>query len=293
MNDDNLTQTNLGEHFFHNLSTIGIETVERNSILNKSKIEYVDWNCNPFVGCGHSCTYCYARKMDLQYKKVANKAEWHRPKLVNNYMELIEKKIHLVGTNEEIFLSTMTDIYAADTNNLGVARNIIKRFQQSGLKYRVLTKSSKIVNDRDIFENYENGLHGISITTNRDNLAAWKKWEPRTDRIIQRLIALKNLGEGYNVNLWVSAEPFLPGTNFEKYFDEIIGYSLESTLKEIVVGKMNYVKGTNLKFNWPSCVKWIEENRKLHFWVKWHYKKEFVNFLNKNYPKLKPDGGYP
>lgn len=244
-----------------------------------------------FIANGFVSHNCYARMIDLRFNKVKNKVDWHKPKLVKNYMDLIEKKIHLVGSNEEIFLSTMTDIYAADIHNLGVARKIITRFQESDLKYRLLTKSAKIKEDAELFSNYKNGLHGLSITTNSENYKMVKKWEPRTDRISERMWALTKLHNFGNINLWVSAEPFLPNTDFETYFDEIIGQGW-SSLKEIVVGKMNYEKGMDLKFDWPDCIKWIEENRKITPGIKWHYKKETSNFFEKKYPELTPVGGY-
>jgi len=269
-----------------------IRTTERKSILNRSKIEYVDWNCNPFVGCGHSCQYCYARMIDLRFKKVPNAVEWHKPQLVKNYMDLIEKKIHLVGNDEEIFLSTMTDIYGADVHNLGVARKIITRFQEAGLKYRLLTKSGQVVKDADLFAGYKKGLVGLSITTDRNNKKMVKKWEPRTDDIAHRLWALNYLNEWGDINLWVSSEPFLPETDFYNYLLDIIYYG-GNNLKEIVVGKMNYQAGMDDKFDWQNVITMIEYYRDLQPSINWHYKKETTNYFEKHYPEMTPEGGYP
>ena len=274
---------------------IELETVERNTVLNRSKIEYVDWGLNTFVGCGHSCTYCYARMIDMRFKKVKDAADWHRPKLIKNYMELLEKKIHLVDSHEEVFVSTMTDVYAADIHNLGVARKVIKRLQDSNIKYRLLTKSPKVTQDIDILEGYSRGLVGLSITTDKYNYNGWKRYEPRTKPIDARLDALLLLGK-HDIDLWVSAEPFLPGTIIGQYFANIFS-SVNATisgkpLQEIVVGKMNYQAGVDKLFNWSDVVASIETYRAIHSNVKWHYKKEFANFLLKKYPELEPKGGF-
>jgi len=39
------------------------------TILSKSKV--YDYTVNPYTGCEHSCTYCYARFM-----KITSKEEW-------------------------------------------------------------------------------------------------------------------------------------------------------------------------------------------------------------------------
>lgn len=34
------------------------------AILNRSRIEYVQWGVNWINGCNSDCAYCYARKRD-------------------------------------------------------------------------------------------------------------------------------------------------------------------------------------------------------------------------------------
>ncbi|MDP2940507.1 MAG: radical SAM protein, partial [Candidatus Omnitrophota bacterium] len=36
-----------------------IKEIQAKNILSKSKV--YDWTINPYVGCMHSCVYCYAR----------------------------------------------------------------------------------------------------------------------------------------------------------------------------------------------------------------------------------------
>lgn len=268
-----------------------INTVERKTAIRPSKIEYVDLNANPIQGCSHACTYCFSRKIDLQYKKVKSATEWHRPKLVSNFFELLEKEIDKIDSNHEIFLSTMTDVYQPAASKISLARLIIERFQEADLKYRVLTKSPDIVQDKDLFANYKKGLIGLSITTDAIN-GTLKKWEPRTKPIYQRLDTLKELHEYGDINLWVSVEPILPGTRIECLLRDVF-YNARESLKELVIGKMNYVAGIDKLFDWKKMIRQIEDYRNLFSKVKFHYKKETTKFLLKNYPEITPNGGYP
>lgn len=269
-----------------------LKTADAYKILNPNttRIEYVDWNINPFVGCAHACSYCYARLIDLRFKKVASRAEWHRPKLVENYMDLIEKKIHLVGNDEEIFISTMTDVVSSDIHNQKVLRNIVIRLQDANLKYRILTKSPNIVKDKE-YLHYKKGLVGLSITTDINNRTGIKKWEPRTKSIFKRFEAIETLSKEKTIPIWISAEPFLPGTNFKNYIRDIELFSKES-LMEIVFGKMNYVKNIDDLFDWKNAVYYFEKFKQENPNIKVHYKSQFSDFLEKHFSELTPYGGY-
>ncbi|MCH8908712.1 MAG: hypothetical protein IH840_16630 [Candidatus Heimdallarchaeota archaeon] len=65
----------------------------RNHAINKSKIEYVELNANPILGCSHACKYCYARKIDVRFKKVDSVNAWHRPQYFTNFFDLLEAEL--------------------------------------------------------------------------------------------------------------------------------------------------------------------------------------------------------
>lgn len=260
------------------LPTIG---PTRNTAICASKIEYVELNANPIQGCSHACRYCYARKIDLRFGKVKSKAQWHNPKFFVNFFEILEKEIFKgnVDKDKEIFMSTMTDLYQPYSVKHGISRKLIEMVQDAGLKYRLLTKSPDVISDKDLHSGYKSGKVGLSITTNSSNEKERKHWEPRTTPIKNRLDTLKELDKIGGINLWVSAEPFLPKTDFEAYYNEIIEYGGDS-LTEIVIGKMNYEAGIDELFNWEEVVK-ISEKFRIKFLgkIRFHYKKEFMNYL--------------
>ncbi len=253
----------------------------RNTAINVSKIEYVDLNANPILGCSHACQYCYARKIDLRFRKVQSEKKWHKPLMYSNFFELLEKELQRgkVDPDREIFLSTMTDLYQPYSIKYGIGRKLILLLQEYYCKYRILTKSQRIVEDKEILT-YDKGKVGLSITTDSDNEVLRKYWEPRTVSIHERLEALKKLNRFGNIPLWVSAEPFLPATDFDKYYQEIITAGGNS-LQEIIIGKMNYETGVDNLFNWEEVVRISEEYRhKYKGKIRFHYKKEFWNYLS-------------
>lgn len=259
----------------------------RRTAINESKIEYVNLNANPIRGCSHACKYCYARKIDLRFGNVKSAADWHKPKYFVNYFEILEKELKRgkVNPDREIFLSTMTDLYQPYATKYRIARRMLTLLQRHNCTYRILTKSPAIINDVDILA-YDKGKVGLSITTNSSNDVARRKWEVKTAPISDRLAALKELDKYPRINLWVSAEPFLPGTNFESYYSEIIDAAGDS-LQELIIGKMNYESGVDDLFDWEEVVRVSEQFRSDYgHRIKFHYKKEFWNYLSKH--KLTP-----
>jgi len=255
----------------------------RNTAVNESKIEYVELNANPILGCSHACKYCYARKLDMRFGKVKSAAQWHRPIYYSNFFEVLEKEIKCgkIDPEKEIFMSTMTDLYQPYAVKYGIARKLIELVQFANLKYRILTKSPQVLSDMDLHSGYEKGKVGLSITTDSKNEKNRKYWEPRTTEIVKRLKAMQKMDSYGDINLWVSAEPFLPGTDFDRYFQEIIEYGGDS-LKEIIIGKMNYEAGVDEKFEWDEVVQACEKYRqKYKYRIRFHYKKEFMHFLQR------------
>ncbi len=258
--------------------------LKRATAIRKSKIEYVELNANPILGCSHACRYCYARKLDIRFGRVKNVADWHRPKAYQNFFEVLEKEIKngKIPKDKEIFMSTMTDLYQPYAVKEGIAKRLIEMIQEAGLKYRILTKSPEVVKDAQLHSGYKYGKVGLSITTDSRNDMTRKYWEPRTATISERLMALRQMDRMGNINLWVSAEPFLPGTDFSRYFSEIIGAGGDS-LKEIIIGKMNYETGIDDKFDWENVVRTCEEYRQKNIGkIRFHYKKEFWNYITRH-----------
>ena len=66
--------------------------IKRKSLLYKSGVEYADFCLNHVEGCSHGCKFpCYAFNMAKRFGKVQTYAEWIKPKLVENSLELLDK----------------------------------------------------------------------------------------------------------------------------------------------------------------------------------------------------------
>src|SRR5512142_2893087 len=69
-----------------------METVRRKSLLYKSGLGF--WCINHAQGCAHGCKYpCYAFSMAKHYGRAQDEAEWRRPLLVENAVDILQREL--------------------------------------------------------------------------------------------------------------------------------------------------------------------------------------------------------
>jgi len=75
------------------------------------------WCVNHVQGCAHGCRYpCYASVMARRYGRAKDEADWRRPRLVENAVELLERElarerdlidvVHLCLTTDPLWWAT-------------------------------------------------------------------------------------------------------------------------------------------------------------------------------------------
>lgn len=267
-----------------------ISYITRSSLLYKSKVEYADFCINHVEGCAHGCNFpCYAFNMAKRFGKVKTYAEWIRPKIVKNSLELLEKEIpkykqeinfvHLCFTTDP-FMYTYPEI--AD-----MTLKIIHKLNSNGIKCTILTKGiypKELTNIKKYSRDNEYGITLVSL----DNYFK-KKFEPGSAPYRGRINSLRKLHDA-GLKTWVSMEPYptpnLVGgngiANLLKILNEI------SFVDNIIFGKLNYnCKSTNFPENeefYDKCAKIVEKFCKLHN-IKYHIKygtKKIDNTLTVN-----------
>ncbi len=180
--------------------------MERKSLLNKSKIEYVDYNCNYYEGCEHGCLYpCYARLMS--YKRYE---DWIRPEAVTNALELLKCEVERKPPGR-VMICSMTDPYQPINRRYGLTRKIVKILLDRGFEILIQTKSADVLADIDLF----NDMVTVGMTVVTLSEQARRRFEPFASPIGLRLAALRIL-KGSGVRTRISLEPILPGTRFEE-----------------------------------------------------------------------------
>ena len=234
MKDDNIikgqgAQRNVNNRFdryiyedddesFGNVKTTFTEVFPK-TIVNivKSADLPMDYSMNPYQGCEHGCSYCFARPTH-EYWGYSAGVDFERKIMVKkNAPELLEiffkKKEY---QPEPILLSGNTDCYQPAERQFEITRQLL----QVCLNYRhpvnILTKNALVLRDLDILKPLaQQNLVSVSLSIPTINEELRRKMEPRTSSSKNKLKALEILSKN-EIPTHVMIAPIIPGLNSDE-----------------------------------------------------------------------------
>jgi DNA repair photolyase len=202
-----------------------IKEINPRSILSSSKV--YDYVLNPYVGCQHGCSYCYARFM----KRFSGHREaWGdfvdvkttAPDLLEIEIEKKQKGI--------VWVSGVCDPYQPLEEKYELSRRCLDILVENDWPVIIQTKSPLVLRDMDIFKKSNSIEVGLSITTSNDEIR--KIFEPNAPSIMERLKAVESLHQN-GIKTYVMIAPILPEA------ENLIGL-LAGKVDYIILDRMNY-----------------------------------------------------
>lgn len=136
-----------------------IREIQVKSVLTKSNLPVSDYSANPYVGCTHTCKYCYACFM----KRFTNHSEPWGEFLDVKFWPELKKPERYVG--KELFLSSVTDPYNPQEETCRRTRALLEQLQGSGVKLSIQTKSDLVLRDLELIKTFPGARVGFSINT--------------------------------------------------------------------------------------------------------------------------------
>ncbi len=202
-----------------------IKEIPAKSILSKSKV--FDYALNPYTGCEHSCTYCYARFMKRFTGHRENWGEFVDVKI--NAPELLIEEIRRKKVGR-VWISGVCDPYQPVERRYGLTRKCLEILIKNNWPVTIQTKSPLILRDLDLLKKSREAEVGFTITTADERIR--EIFEPKAPPVEERLKALTELhSEG--IRTFVMIAPILPGS------DGLVD-KLKGRLDYVLIDKMNY-----------------------------------------------------
>ncbi len=170
-----------------------------------------EYSLNPYQGCEHGCSYCFARPTH-EYWGYSAGIDFERQIMVKKSApELLEKFFQKRGYKPKtIMFSGNTDCYQPIERKLQITRKLL----QICLDYRhpvsIITKNALILRDLDLLEPMA-AQHLVSVTISIPTLNEdlRRVMEPRTSSAANKLKAIRILSQaGVPVNVMVA--PVIP-----------------------------------------------------------------------------------
>ena len=184
-----------------------METIPAKTILQKNKSTFwfgSGYNMNLYRGCCHGCIYCDSRS------DCYNNADFGTVRAKENCLQILRDELRRKIRTDVIGTGAMCDPYSPFEETEQLTRHAMELIDAFGFGAHVLTKSSLIARDADIFcgiAEHSPMLCQVTVTAADDSLSALV--EPNVSRTSERFNALAKLSES-GLFTGVVMTPLLP-----------------------------------------------------------------------------------
>jgi DNA repair photolyase len=202
-----------------------IREIFAKSILSKSQV--YDYAVNPYVGCSHSCRYCYAVFMR---RFTGHREKWGAFVDVKiNAPELLAREIKRKPKGR-VWVSGVCDPYQAAEKRYKLTGRCLEILLESLWPVTIQSKSSLVLRDVGLLEKFKDIEVGFSVTTADEEIR--KLFEPGASPIRERIHALDVL-HSRGIRTFAMIAPILPGC--EGLIEELPG-----KVDYVLIDRLNY-----------------------------------------------------
>lgn len=203
--------------------------IRAKSILSKSKV--YDYVINPYRGCQHSCTYCYARFM----KRFTGHLEpWGKFVDVKiNAPDLLQREIRKKKPGR-VWVSGVCDPYQPLEARYELTRQCLEILIRNHWPVTIQTRSPLVLRDIELLKNAVDLEVGMTVTTADDEIR--RIFEPEAPPVNSRIEALDELHRA-GIRTFAMVAPMLPGA-------EGLPALLEGKIDRVLIDRMNYYYGS-------------------------------------------------
>jgi DNA repair photolyase len=147
------------------------------------------WTINPYRGCSHACTYCFARKSH-NYLDFDSGHDFDTKIVVKvNAPELVRKELAAPRwRGEHIAMGTNVDCYQRAEGRYRLMPGIIAALRDAANPFSILTKGTLILRDLELIcQAAEVADVGLAVSVGCTDAELWRTLEPGTPSPQRRL----------------------------------------------------------------------------------------------------------
>ena len=205
-----------------------VREIYARSILSKSRV--FDYTINPYTGCQHGCTYCYARFMK---RTTGHKEPWGEFVDVKiNAPDLLQQEIDKKKLGR-VWISGVCDPYQPIETRYELTKKCLEILVQYDWPITIQTKSALVLRDIELLKGTNKIEVGLTVTTGDDSIR--RLFEPNAPSIKARVRALEKLHLA-GIRTFAMIAPMLPES------EELVAM-LKGKVDYILVDRMNYHYG--------------------------------------------------
>ncbi len=202
-----------------------VKEIQAKAILSASQI--YDYVINPYIGCQHGCSYCYARFMKRFSKHKEAWGDFVDVKI--NAAELLPEEVNKKKKGN-VWISGVCDPYQPLEEKYKITRQCLEVLSRYHWPVIIQTRSPLVLRDMDILKKSKDVEVGFSIGTADDRIR--EMFEPHAPNLKDRINALDKLHKA-GIRTYAMIAPILPDAEF-------LPEALEGKIDYILVDRMNY-----------------------------------------------------
>jgi len=218
-----------------------VREIYARSILSKSKV--FDYVINPYIGCEHACTYCYARFMK---RFTGHNEPWGEfVDIKINAPDLLQREICRKPPGR-VWVSGVCDPYQPLERTYELTKKCLEILVRYDWPVTVQTKSALVLRDVELFTKSDKIEVGLTITTGDEGVR--QLFEPKAPPIGERIRALQELHSA-GIRTYAMMAPVLPKA-------EELAMELRGKADYVLIDRMNYHYGDWVyrKYNLKSAM---------------------------------------
>jgi DNA repair photolyase len=190
------------------------ENVRSVIVANDSPDIAFDYSINPYRGCEHGCSYCYARPTH-SYLGLSPGLDFESIIIAKrNLLEILRQELARQSYVPKLLnIGSATDCYQPVERRLKLTRSVIALLREVRHPFSLITKSSGVERDLDLIAPMaEQKLAAVYVTITTLDAELARKLEPRAASPQRRLRTIRTLYEA-GIPVGVSVAPQIPFIN--------------------------------------------------------------------------------
>src|SRR5829696_8935116 len=217
------------EHMFYSARMARAQYLEEecknavNRVHESSRVPF-RWTVNPYRGCTHSCHYCFARAFHAYLDMGVGEDFSSKIVVKTNVVEVLRRELASPRwSGEPVAMGTATDPYQHCEGRYRLTRGVVQALADFGNPMSMLTKSTMIVRDLDLFRRLAATTEvSVAMSVGTLDEEVRKVVEPGTPPGRRRLEILGRFAEA-GVRTSILVAPVLPGlTDDDEHLDEVL-----------------------------------------------------------------------
>jgi DNA repair photolyase len=228
------------------MSTISYEKMVAKQVLNQVQEPHMPfrWSINPYRGCMHGCSFCYARASHTFLGHGADESFERHIYVKGNAADVLERELRLRLKRHKgdplalrkdlsyVAIGTATDPYQSIEAKEKVTRACLQVLAEYQIPVSITTRSPLILRDLDVLRTLP--VHSVNISVHTMDTQIWRTLEASSPSPARRLDTVAELNR-HGIPTGVFLAPILPFlTDSLTSLGEVVRSSLEAKAKFVM-----------------------------------------------------------